>query len=101
MMVYLSDLSPDGRLLPGIHAVARGQALRWQFFLASEIYPAVLNAYDPENFIDGDSAQQNLAAKATNTLDRLSALFTAETLSRLMFTSGDQLTAVDIYVAKR
>jgi glutathione S-transferase len=99
MMVYLSDLVPERGLLPGVTAAARAEALRWLFLFASEAYPAVLCAYHPENFVDGEAAKQSLLNQATATLDRLSGLFVQQALSKHKFALGDQLSMVDVYAA--
>ena len=50
MMIQICDLHPEAGLAPASGSAKRADFLRWLFFLAANVYPAVLRFYYAERY---------------------------------------------------
>jgi glutathione S-transferase/GST-like protein len=98
MMIYLADLHPKAGLSPAIGAPERARFLRWQLFLATQIYMSDLRLFYPERYTVAGAEAQGIKARALETMMREFAIY-AEALGEGPFILGSKMCAADIYAA--
>ncbi len=69
MLVEIVERYPESELAPPAGSGERARFLRWLFFLASNVYPAVLRAYYPERYSTDSGAAEGIKAAAKADLD--------------------------------
>ncbi|MDA7427081.1 glutathione S-transferase family protein [Primorskyibacter aestuariivivens] len=74
ILLWLADRHPG--LAPGPADPARGDMLKWLFYLSNTLHPALRMLFYPEKYIDGDIAALRTRTKSNlaDMLDKLDAL---------------------------
>jgi glutathione S-transferase len=98
MMIHLADLYPGAGLSPAIGTPERARFLRWQLFLATQLYMSDLRLFYPERFTVAGGEAAGIKARALETMMREFAIY-AEALGEGPFILGGRMCAVDIYAA--
>jgi glutathione S-transferase len=95
LLLLLAERHPEAGLLPAPGTAARGQALRWIAFLASEVYPMVEIADYPERFSSDHKGAAFLKHSAQQRI-RARMLITEQAAAGPWFL-GESFSALDIY----
>lgn len=96
ILLHLCDRHPEAGLLPEPGSAARGQALRWLLFLASEVYPSHVRYYHADRHTIDPTGEPAVRTAALRALDTQLALI-AGVLAPLVL--GERFCAVDPYLA--
>jgi glutathione S-transferase/GST-like protein len=95
MLIQIVDRHPEAKLAPLAGTPERAHFLRWLFFLASTVYPAILRVYYPERYSTDPSAAEGIKTAAEADLsDQFSILDDA--LDPGPYLLGETFSAVDI-----
>ncbi len=97
ILLWLADT--HGGLGPAPHDGARGDFLKWLFFLSNTVHPALRMTFYPDKYIEGPKAHAALRLGLQKAL--LGHFETLDTLaaSRPAWFGGETPSALDIYVA--
>jgi glutathione S-transferase/GST-like protein len=95
MLAQIVDLHPEAKLAPPAGSAERARFSRWLFFLASNIYPAVLRFYYPESYSTDPSAVDGIKASAQAALDDQFEIL-EDALDPGPYLLGETFSAVDI-----
>jgi glutathione S-transferase len=98
MMIHIADLHPAAGLAPAIGTPARARFLRWQVFLATQLYMSDLRLFYPERYTLKGAESEGIKARALETMMQEFAIY-AEALGEGPFILGSRMSAVDIYAA--
>ena len=100
ILLYLCELAPDRRLFPAAGDPARPEALRWLFFIASDLYATMVINYHYDDFeADGVSVPAPIRAKARDDLADQFAVLEKHALTDKAWMNGARMGALDIYAA--
>lgn len=100
ILLYLCELAPDRRLFPAAGDPARPEALRWLFFMASDLYATMVINYHYDDFeADGVSVPAPIRAKARDDLADQFAVLEKHALADKTWINGARMGALDIYAA--
>jgi glutathione S-transferase len=69
MLAHIVDRHPEAKLAPPAGSAGSARFQRWLFFLASNIYPAVLRYYYADRYSTDPSAAEGIQAAAAKELD--------------------------------
>jgi glutathione S-transferase len=97
MLLQIVDQHPEARLAPPIGTADRAVFLRWLFFLASALYPAILRIYYSERYSTEPEAAQGVKAAAEAEVDHQFAIL-EDTLDPGPYLLGENFSAVDIFL---
>jgi glutathione S-transferase/GST-like protein len=95
MLVQIVDRHPEAKLAPPAGSAERAHFLRWLFFLASNVYPAVLRLYYSERYSTDPSAAEGIKAAAGTDLDDQFKIL-EDALDPGPYLLGEAFSAVDI-----
>jgi glutathione S-transferase len=95
MLVQMVDRHPGAKLAPPAGSGERARFLRWIFFLASNVYPAMLRIYHSERYSTDPSAADGIKAAAEADLDDQFGILDAA-LDPGPYLLGHAFSAVDI-----
>lgn len=98
ILVYLADASPAARLSPGLGDPARGQFLRWMFFVSSAIYSLHWIKPDVGRIGAPPSARNDVVHAVHERIAFCWRTMDAQ-LAPGRYLLGDDLTVLDLYVA--
>lgn len=98
MMIHLADLHPEAGLAPAIGTPERARFLRWQVFLATQVYQSDLRLFYPERYTLVPSETAGIKARAEEMMMSEFAIY-AEALGQGPFLLGERVSAADIYAA--
>ena len=96
ILVEIVDRHPEAQLAPGPGTAGRAMFLRWVFFLASNVYPAVLRIYYSERYSSDPNGAEGVRSAAVADLDRQFAILEAA-LEPGPYLLGETFSAVDIF----
>ena len=100
ILLYLCELAPDRGLFPAAGDPARPGALRWLFFMASDLYATMVINYHYDDFeADGVSVPAPIRAKARDDLADQFAVLEKHALADKTWINGARMGALDIYAA--
>ena len=100
ILLYLCELAPDRRLFPAAGDPARPEALRWLFFMASDLYATMVLNYHYDDFeADGVGVPAPIRAKARDDLADQFAVLEKHALADKTWINGARMGALDIYAA--
>jgi glutathione S-transferase len=97
MLVQIVDRHPEARLAPPVGSAERARFLRWIFFLASNVYPAVLRVYYSERYSPDPSAAEGIKAAAESDLNHHFGIL-EDALRPGPYLLGETFSAVDIFL---
>ncbi len=97
IMMYLSDILA-GKTLGFVNEQKRTEMMRWMFYIATNIYPAVQRGYYSHRFSTNPADGPNISAKAVEKMHDYFAVI-ANQLGQNDYLVGNKLSAVDIYFA--
>jgi len=95
MLVHIVDRHPEAKLAPPAGSVESARFLRWLFFLASNVYPAVLRFYSAERYSTDPGAAEGIKAAAEKDLDEQFKIL-EDALEPGPYLLGEAFSAVDI-----
>jgi glutathione S-transferase/GST-like protein len=95
MLVQIVDRHPEAKLAPPAGSAERARFLRWLFFLASSVYPAVLRFYYSDRHSTDPSAAEGIKAAAGTDLDEQFKIL-EDALDPGPYLLGEAFSAVDI-----
>ena len=95
ILVHIVDRHPEAKLAPAAGGGERARFLRWIFFLASNVYPAILRIYYSERYSTDPSAAEGVKAAAEAELDDQFGILD-EALDPGPYLLGEAFSAVDI-----
>ena len=95
MLVHIVDRHPEAKLAPPAGSVESARFLRWLFFLASNVYPAVLRFYFAERYSTDPGAAEGIKAAAEKDLDEQFKIL-EDALEPGPYLLGEAFSAVDI-----
>lgn len=95
MLLQIVDCHPGAELAPPAGSGERARFLRWLFFLASSVYPAILRIYYSERFSTDPGAAEGIKAAAEADLDAQFGILD-DALEPGPYLLGDAFSAVDI-----
>ena len=100
ILLYLCELAPDRRLFPAAGDPARPEALRWLFFMASDLYATMVINYHYDDFeADGVSVPAPIRAKARDDLADQFAVLEKHALADKTWINGARMGALNSYAA--
>lgn len=95
--VYIDANYPDANIFGTDHSPAgKAQIMHWLAFLNADVHKAYAPLFDPDGFIEEESAQEKLKAKAQANISHLLRL-PNEQLGKEEYLTGSKTTA-DIYL---
>jgi len=95
MLVHIVDRHPEAKLAPPTGSAESARFLRWLFFLASNVYPAVLRFYYAERHSTDPGAAKGIKAAAEADLDEQFKIL-EDALDPGPYLLGETFSAVDI-----
>jgi glutathione S-transferase len=98
MMIHLAEMHPKAGMSPAVGTPERARFLRWQVFLAAQVYQSDLRLFYPERFTMNPSEAAGIKARAEEMMMKEFAIY-AEALGQGPFLLGERMSAVDIYGA--
>lgn len=96
--LYLADLAPQANLAPSLTDPLRARYLRWMIYLAANSYMTILRIYYPERYSTHDDGGAGVKAVASERNAFEWSVF-ADALGEGPYILGNQMSAVDLYVA--
>ena len=100
ILLYLCELAPEKSLFPAVGSSARPEALRWLFFMASDLYGTLVLNYHYDDFdADGVSVPAPIRAKAWQDLTGQFEVLEKHALTHKTWLGGDRMDARDVYAA--
>jgi glutathione S-transferase/GST-like protein len=97
MLLQIVDQHPEAGLAPPAGSSDRARFLRWLFFLASALYPAILRIYYPDRYSTDPEAAEGIKAAAEADLDSQFAIL-EHALDPGPYLLGETFCAVDIFL---
>jgi glutathione S-transferase len=97
ILVTIAERFPDARLLPRQESAARGQALRWLAFMATELYPMVEIVDYPARFVPEGAESDALRERAREKLRERFLIVEQAVAGPWLLAEG--FSVADIYVA--
>ena len=98
MMIHIADQFPAAGLSPALNSPQRAQFLRWQVYLATNLYMSDLRMFYPERYTVDPAGADAIKHKAVDMMAREFAIY-ADALGDKPFILGDRMSAADIYAA--
>ncbi len=95
MLVQIVDRHPEAKMAPPAGSAERARFLRWLFFLASNVYPAVLRFYYSDRYSTGPNAAEGIKAAAGADLDEQFKIL-EDALDPGPYLLGEAFSAADI-----
>ena len=100
ILLYLCELTPEKTLFLAIGDPTRPAALRWLFFMASDLYATMVLNYHYDDFeADGVGVPAPIRAKARDDLADQFAVLEKHALADKTWINGTRMEALDIYAA--
>ena len=96
MLLQIVDCHPEAKLAPPAGGAQRPHFLRWLFFLASNVYPAISRTYYSERYSTDPNGAAGVKAAAEADLDSQFAILN-DALNPGPYLLGETFSAVDIY----
>jgi GST-like protein len=96
ILLWLLDRHPDTPLAPARGDARRAALFRWTTFLATQVYAALGVGDFPDRWVDGESAQQSLVARANARVEGAWRIL-EEALAPSPYLLGKQFTLLDAY----
>ena len=93
---YVNDLAPQAGIYTHGDAKQRAKARQWLVFANADLHRQFGFVFGPARFVDGEAAQQSLAAKGREAILRLYGIV-EEALAGQNFLAGE-LSIADVYV---
>jgi glutathione S-transferase len=97
ILLQIVDRHPGAELAPPVGSSDRARFLRWLFFLASTVYPAIMRVYYSERYSRDPSAAEGIKAAAEADLDTYFEILDHE-LAAGPYMLGTAFSAVDIFL---
>ncbi len=97
MLLQIVDQHPEAKLAPPAGSSERARFLRWLFFLASNVYPAVLRFYYSDRYSSDPNGAEGVKAAAESELDAQFEILDAA-LDPGPYLLGESFSAVDIFL---
>ncbi|MEL6570692.1 MAG: glutathione S-transferase family protein [Pseudomonadota bacterium] len=95
--LWLALQHPDAGLMPALHTLEGGEALKWLFFAYSSVHPVWLRLLFPDQPA-GDTAKEEVFKRALESMFELYDMIDAQ-LQKHAFIAGETLTIADLYLA--
>ncbi len=95
MLAQIVDRHPEAKLAPPAGSAERARFLRWLFFLASNVYPAVLRFYYSDRYSTDPSAAEGIKAAAEADLNEQFKIL-EDALDPGPYLVGEAFSAADI-----
>jgi glutathione S-transferase/GST-like protein len=97
MLLQIVDQHPEAKLAPPAGSGERARFLRWLFYLASALYPAIQRIYYSERYSTDPKAAEGVKAAAEAELDDQFAIL-EDALDPGPYLLGETFSAVDIFL---
>ncbi len=97
ILLQVVDRHPEGKLAPATGSPERARFLRWLFFLASNVYPAVLRTYYSDRYTTDPDGSEGVKGAGEADLDSHFAILN-DALSPGPYLLGESFSAVDIFL---
>ncbi len=97
MLLQIVDLHPEAKLAPALKSGDRARFLRWLFFLAANVYPAVLRVYYSDRYSADPDGAAAVRTAAEAELDSHFAILN-DALEPGPYLLGENFSAADIFL---
>jgi glutathione S-transferase len=95
---FLTERHPELKLAPVVGALDRARYLQWMAYLTNTVQEAIMHWWHGENFIDGETEQAKLKAKAEERLGKMWAFLDNELATRGPHLCGAPFYACDYFL---
>jgi glutathione S-transferase len=97
ILLQIVDLHPEAQLAPTAGSTERARFLRWLFFLASNLYPAILRIYYAQRYSTDPNAADGIKVSAEAELNHHFGIID-DALDPGPYLLGEMYSAVDIFL---
>ncbi len=97
ILLQIVDQHPEAQLAPSAGTSERARFLRWLFFLASALYPAIMRIYYSDRYSTDPKAAEGVKAAAEADVDGQFAIL-EDALDPGPYLLGETFCAVDIFL---